>query len=158
MTQHHPFRVDRRNGGELNVHDTDPGGPPKWSHPAGAALVLSRWRNPHKVAPSSWRATSILSDLFRDHETSGWAKAAWVIFLLIFPFLTAFVYLIARGGGMAKRNMKAQADAQQQFNEYVQSVASGQSPADQIASAKSLLDAGTIDQAEFDRLKAKALG
>lgn len=101
---------------------------------------------------------SILSDLFRDHETSGWAKAAWVIFLLIFPFLTAFVYLIARGGGMAKRNMKAQADAQQQFNEYVQSVASGQSPADQIASAKSLLDAGTIDQAEFDRLKAKALG
>jgi hypothetical protein len=59
---------------------------------------------------------------------------------------------------MAKRSMKAQSDAQQQFNDYVQTVASSQAPADQIASAKALLDAGTIDQGEFDRLKAKALG
>ena len=101
---------------------------------------------------------SILGDLFRDHETSGWAKAAWVIFLVIAPFLTALIYLIARGNGMAKRSMKAQADAQQQFNDYVQTVASSQAPADQIASAKALLDAGTIDQGEFERLKAKALG
>lgn len=101
---------------------------------------------------------SILGDLFRDHDTSGWAKAAWVIFLVIAPFLTALIYLIARGNGMAKRSMKAQADAQQQFNDYVQTVASSQAPADQIASAKALLDAGTIDQGEFDRLKAKALG
>ena len=57
MTQHHLLRVDGRNGGELNVHDTDPGGPPKWSHLPGAAPVLSRWRNPQKVAPSNWRAT-----------------------------------------------------------------------------------------------------
>ncbi|HPU39254.1 MAG TPA: SHOCT domain-containing protein [Microthrixaceae bacterium] len=101
---------------------------------------------------------SILGDLFRDHDTSGWAKAAWVIFLVIAPFLTALIYLIARGNGMAKRSMKAQSDAQQQFNDYVQTVASSQAPADQIASAKALLDAGTIDQGEFDRLKAKALG
>lgn len=102
---------------------------------------------------------SILGDLFRDHETSGWAKAAWVIFLVIAPFLTALIYLIARGNGMAKRSMKAQADAQQQFNDYVQTVATtGGSPADQIAQAKSLLDSGAIDQAEFDALKAKALG
>ena len=100
---------------------------------------------------------SILGDLFRDHDTSGWAKAAWVIFLVIAPFLTALIYLIARGNGMAKRSMKAQSDAQQQFNDYVQTVASSQAPADQIASAKALLDAGTIDQGEFDRLKAKAL-
>ena len=101
---------------------------------------------------------SILGDLFRDHETSGWAKAAWVIFLVLAPFLTALIYLIARGGGMAKRNLAAQADAQKQFNEYVQSVASSGSPTEQIAQAKQLLDSGAIDQAEFDRLKAKALG
>lgn len=101
---------------------------------------------------------SILGDLFRDHETSGWAKAAWVIFLVLAPFLTALIYLIARGGGMAKRNLAAQADAQKQFNEYVQSVASSGSPTEQIAQAKQLLDSGAIDQAEFDQLKAKALG
>ena len=101
---------------------------------------------------------SILGDLFRDHEESGWAKAVWVIFLIIFPFLTALIYLIVRGNGMAKRSLKAQADAQQQFNEYVQQVAgSGGSPADQIAQAKQLLDSGAIDQAEYDALKAKAL-
>ncbi len=100
---------------------------------------------------------SILGDLFRDHEESGWAKAVWVIFLILLPFLTALIYLIVRGNGMAKRNMQAQADAQKQFNEYVQSVASSGSPTDQIAQAKSLLDSGAIDQAEYDRLKAKAL-
>ncbi|HMX07706.1 MAG TPA: SHOCT domain-containing protein [Microthrixaceae bacterium] len=101
---------------------------------------------------------SILGDLFRDHDTSGWGKAAWVLFLVIAPFLAALIYLIARGNGMAKRSMAAQADAQKQFNEYVQSVAGSGSPSDQIAQAKQLLDSGAIDQAEFDRLKAKALG
>ena len=101
---------------------------------------------------------SILGDLFRDHDTSGWGKAAWVLFLVIAPFLTALIYLIARGNGMAKRSMAAQADAQKQCNEYVQSVAGSGSPTEQIAQAKQLLDSGAIDQAEFDRLKAKALG
>lgn len=101
---------------------------------------------------------SILGDLFRDHETSGWAKAAWVIFLVLAPFLTALIYLIARGGGMAKRNLAAQADAQKQFNEYVQSVASSGSPTEQIAQAQQLLESGAINQDEYDRLKAKALG
>lgn len=100
---------------------------------------------------------SILGDLFRDHDTSGWGKAAWVLFLVFFPFITALIYLIVRGNGMAKRNLKAQADAQQQFNEYVQSVATSGSPADQIAQAKQLLDSGAIDQAEYESLKAKAL-
>ncbi len=100
---------------------------------------------------------SILTDLFRDHEESGWAKAIWVIFLLIAPFLTALIYLIVRGNGMAQRNIAHQKAAQAQFNDYVQSVASTGSPAEQIEKAKALLDAGTIDQAEFDSLKAKAL-
>jgi ABC-type multidrug transport system fused ATPase/permease subunit len=100
---------------------------------------------------------SILGDLFRDHETSGWVKALWVVFLIIFPFLTALIYLIVRGGGMAKRQAAAQAEAQKQFNEYVQNVAGSKSPAEQIADAKALLDAGTISQADFDAIKAKAL-
>ena len=101
---------------------------------------------------------NILIDLFRDHDLSGWAKAAWVLFLLVATFLAALVYLIVRGGGMAKRSLEHQQAAQAQFNDYVQSVASQGSPTEQIAQAKSLLDAGTIDQAEFDSLKAKALG
>ncbi len=102
---------------------------------------------------------SILGDLFRDKDTSGWGKAAWVIGLIFLPFLTALIYLIARGNGMAERNLKAQATAQKQFNEYVKDVAgSSGSAADQIAQAKQLLDSGAIDQAEFDQLKAKALG
>jgi len=100
---------------------------------------------------------NILIDLFRDHDLSGWAKAAWVLFLLVATFLAALSYLIVRGGGMAKRSLEHQQAAQAQFNDYVQSVASQGTPTEQIAQAKALLDAGTIDQAEFDSLKAKAL-
>ena len=103
---------------------------------------------------------TILGDLFRDHDTSGWAKAAWIIGLILFPFLVALIYLVARGGGMAKRAQAAQAEAQKQFAEYARSVAaqSGEGTAtDEIARAKQLLDAGTISQDEFEALKAKAL-
>ena len=100
----------------------------------------------------------ILGDLFSDHDTSGWAKAAWVLFLVLVPFLTAFIYLIAHGDGMARRAMAQQQQAQADFNDYVQATATGTSPAQQIDQAKQLLDAGTISQQEFDALKAKALG
>ena len=103
-----------------------------------------------------WLLFTVFADLFRDHQSSGWAKAAWVLFVLILPFLGILVYLIVRGGGMAKRAQEAQADAKKQYDSYIQSVAgsgSGASPTDQIAQAKSLLDAGTISQAEFDELK-----
>ena len=101
---------------------------------------------------------SILGDLFRDQGTSVWAKAVWVILLVFFPFLTALVYLIVRGGGMAERNLKAQDRAQQQFDRYVQNVAGpATTPAEQIADAKQLLDAGTITAGEFEAIKAKAL-
>lgn len=99
----------------------------------------------------------VFGDLFRDHEESGVKKVLWVLFVIIAPFLGVLIYLIVRGQGMAQRQMKAAADAQNEFNSYVQSVAGGGSPTEQIAQAKQLLDSGAIDQTEFERLKAKAL-
>ena len=101
----------------------------------------------------------ILTDLFRDRELSGWWKAVWVFFLIFFPIVTSLIYLIARGRGMTERGMAAMRAQQADTEAYIRSVSAGSaSPADEIARAKSLLDAGAIDQAEFDRLKAKALG
>jgi hypothetical protein len=99
---------------------------------------------------------NILGDLFRDHETSGVVKALWCIFILFLPFLAVFIYLIARGSGMAQRSAQRATRAQSQFDDYVRSATGG--PADQIKQAKDLLDSGAISQAEFDQLKAKALG
>jgi hypothetical protein len=100
----------------------------------------------------------IIADLFRDRELSGWWKALWIIFLIIFPFLAAFIYLIARGRGMAERHAGEMRQAQADTDQYIRSVATqGTSPADQIASAKSLLDSGAITQQEYEQLKAKAL-
>ncbi|MFI5694771.1 PLDc N-terminal domain-containing protein [Kribbella sp. NPDC051586] len=100
---------------------------------------------------------SIITDLFRDSETSGWVKAIWLVALFIFPFLTAVVYVIARGRGMAERTATGRAAAQRQQEDYIKQVAGSTSPTDQIAQASSLLDKGKISQAEFDALKAKAL-
>ncbi len=100
----------------------------------------------------------IIGDLFRDKDLSGWWKALWIIFLIIFPFLAALIYLIARGKGMAERHAGEMRQAQAATDQYIKSVASqGSSPADQIASAKGLLDSGAINQQEFDQLKQKAL-
>jgi hypothetical protein len=99
----------------------------------------------------------ILTDLFwRDHTTSGWVKAIWVIFLFVFPWFTALIYLIVRGRGMTERARAAADVARQQTDEYIRQAA-GRSPAQEIADAKSLLESGTISQAEFDALKTKAL-
>ena len=101
---------------------------------------------------------AIIGDLFRDHTLNGWWKAVWVIFLIFVPFLTALVYLIARGRGMAERSQKEAKQYQAATDAYIrQTVSSGVSPSDEIAKAKALLDAGTISQAEYDQLKAKAL-
>ncbi|GAA4716477.1 SHOCT domain-containing protein [Isoptericola chiayiensis] len=99
----------------------------------------------------------ILTDLFRDHQLSGWWKALWVVFLIFIPLVTALIYLIARGRGMAERNLAAAKDAKTATDDYIKSVATPHSPADQIASAKKLLDEGTISAEEFESLKAKAL-
>ena len=102
----------------------------------------------------------ILTDLFRDHTLSGGTKTLWVLFLVFLPFLAVLIYVVSRGKGMAERAASRQQQAQDQFEGYVRSVATSDgtvTPTEQIAQAKQLLDAGTIDQAEFDRLKAKAL-
>lgn len=102
---------------------------------------------------------AVIGDLFRDHKLNGWWKAVWIIFLIFVPFLTLLVYLIARGNGMAKRSAKQASELQSAQDAYIKSVADpgGASAADEIAKAKGLLDAGTITQAEYDALKAKAL-
>jgi hypothetical protein len=101
----------------------------------------------------------ILIDLFRDPETRGLVKAVWVIALIFVPFLTALIYLIARGDGMARRAANEYETARAAQDEYIKSVAGGGAPsaAQQIAHGKELLDSGAIDSAEFAALKAKAL-
>jgi hypothetical protein len=98
----------------------------------------------------------IVVDLFRDTGVGGFAKALWMIGLIFLPFLTALVYIIARGSGMAERQQAVLKRAKADADAYIREVA-GKSPAEQIADAKKLLDAGTISQDEYARLKAKAL-
>ena len=106
-----------------------------------------------------WLLIVIFGDLFRRRDTSGWVKAAWIIFVIVLPYLGVFVYLIANHQGMEERSVQ-QAQAQQtQFDDYVKSVATtgGGGSAAEIEKAKQLLDSGAITQAEFESLKAKAL-
>ena len=100
----------------------------------------------------------IIVDLFADKELSGWWKAVWIVALIFAPLLTALIYLIARGRGMAERQIAQMQRAQHQTDAYIKSVAgTGKSSAEQIADAKRLLDSGAVTQAEFEKLKAKAL-
>ena len=100
----------------------------------------------------------VIVDVFRDPELNGWAKALWVLFLVLVPFLAAFIYLIARGGKMAQRSAARAMEAQASSDSYVRSVAGASSPAAEIESAKRLLDSGAITQAEYETLKSKAMG
>jgi putative oligomerization/nucleic acid binding protein/phospholipase D-like protein len=103
-----------------------------------------------------WILITILSDLFRDHELSGWAKAAWVLFLVFVPFITALIYLIARGEGMRERTIKAQAEAKQHMDAYIREQAHT-SPADELHKLSELKDKGAISAEEFEKAKAKLL-
>jgi Phospholipase_D-nuclease N-terminal len=104
-----------------------------------------------------WILITVLIDIFRRHDTSGFAKVLWIIFIIVLPYLGVFVYLIVEHTGMTERAVKQQEAAQSQMDKYVQSVAAQTDPAEQIAKAKGLLDAGTISQTEFDQIKQKAL-
>lgn len=105
-----------------------------------------------------WMIFGIIADLFRSDDLSGWGKAVWCIFLVIFPFITIFVYLVTRGRGMAERSMKAQQQAQEQFASSVRDAAGGgDGAAAEIRTAKELLDNGAITVEEYDELKRRAL-
>ena len=100
----------------------------------------------------------MLIDVFRRRDISGWAKAAWVIFVIVVPFLGVLVYLIFNHDGMAERSGRQAAATQAEFDDYVRRTAGTGGPASEIDKAKQLLDSGAITQAEFDAIKAKALG
>lgn len=99
----------------------------------------------------------IFSDIFSDHTMSGWAKAIWIIFLILLPPITSLIYLIVRGKGMQERQLARVQEVQKAQEQYIQNVAGVTDPAEQIAKAKQLLDQGVITQAEYDTLKSKAL-
>ena len=103
-----------------------------------------------------WMMILILSDVFR-RDISGWAKAGWVAFLIVLPFLGALIYLITQGREMTERRVRDARVSQANFDEYVRSVAADGGSAGEIQRAKDLLESGTITQAEFEKLKAKAL-
>ncbi|HUO69646.1 MAG TPA: SHOCT domain-containing protein [Solirubrobacteraceae bacterium] len=104
-----------------------------------------------------WIAITVFIDLFRRDDVGGWAKALWVIFIVIVPFLGVLIYLIAYHQGMAERRNKEVQQAQVQFDEYVRQTAGSGGAASEIEKAKGLLDSGAITQAEFDAIKTKAL-
>jgi membrane protein implicated in regulation of membrane protease activity len=104
-----------------------------------------------------WILIAILGDLFRDHQLSGWWKAVWVLLLIFVPFVTALIYLIARGQGMRERSIKEQADVRQHFDSYVRETA-GTSPVDELHKLSELKDKGAISDAEYEKMKAKLVG
>ena len=105
-----------------------------------------------------WMLITVLSDVFRRHDLSGWGKAGWTVFVIFLPFIGVLSYLIAQSEGMADRSMQAAQASQAQADEYIRSVAAQSDPAEQIAKAKELLDRGAISATEYDALKQKALG
>ena len=103
-----------------------------------------------------WILVTVLIDLFRRHDISGWGKAAWALFVIVLPYLGVFVYLITRGKSMAERRAEEIHAGRAAFDDHMRSVAVTD-PSVQIAKAKELLDSGAIDRAEFEQLKRKAL-
>jgi hypothetical protein len=104
-----------------------------------------------------WILITVFADLFRRHDTSGFVKVLWIIFIIVLPYLGVFIYLIAEHKGMTDRAVKQQTEAKAQFDQYVQSVATPSDPTEQITKAKQMLDSGAITQTEFEQIKRKAL-
>ena len=103
-----------------------------------------------------WILFTIITDLFRDHELSGWWKAVWIVFLVFVPFLAALVYLVARGNGMRDRTIKAQADAKKHFDDYIRTEAHT-TPADELHKLNELKEKGALSEDEFQKAKDKLL-
>ena len=105
-----------------------------------------------------WLLIVVFGDIFRRRDISGWVKAAWIILVIILPYFGVFIYLIAEHSGMAERNTQQLQAQQAVTDQYIRSVSGSGGPASEIETAKNLLDSGAITQAEYDSLKAKALG
>jgi hypothetical protein len=104
-----------------------------------------------------WMLFTVLGDLFRRHDISGWAKAGWTLFVIVLPYVGVFIYLGTQGKQMAERNAAAARATKAQFDEYVRDASGAGGPAAEIAKAKELLESGSISQAEFEAIKQKAL-
>ena len=105
-----------------------------------------------------WLLIVIFGDIFRSRDMGGGAKALWVIFVIVLPFLGIFVYLIARGGKMHERAEQAAQQQQKAFDDYVkQAAGSSGSSADQLAKLADLKAQGVLTDAEFEAQKAKIL-
>ncbi len=106
-----------------------------------------------------WLLIMVFVDIFRSHDMGGWAKALWVIFIIILPFLGVFVYLIARGGKMHERAANEAAQQQKAFDQYVKQTAGAgaDTTADQLSKLADLKSQGVLTDAEFDAQKAKIL-
>jgi Phospholipase_D-nuclease N-terminal/Short C-terminal domain len=102
-----------------------------------------------------WIVVTVITDLFRRDDIGGWGKAAWIVFVIVVPFLGVLVYLIAQHDAMRERSVKRVQEQRAAFDDYVREAAGG--PATEIARAKELLDKGALTQAEYDAIKAKAL-
>lgn len=103
-----------------------------------------------------WILWTILTDLFRNHEMSGWLKAAWIVLLVFIPYLTALVYLIVYGSDMRERQLRAQAEARHEAEQYIRAAAHV-SPADELHKLHELVEKGALTQDEYDRAKQKLL-
>jgi hypothetical protein len=103
-----------------------------------------------------WILWTILTDLFRNHDMSGWLKAAWIVLLIFIPYLTALVYLIVYGSDMRERQLRAQAEARHEAEQYIRAAAQT-SPADELHKLHELVEKGALTQAEYDRAKQKLL-
>jgi hypothetical protein len=103
-----------------------------------------------------WILFTIITDLFRNHEMSGWLKAVWLVFLVFIPYLTALIYLIVYGSDMRERQLRAQAEAKHQADDYIRAAAHV-SPADELHKLHELVEKGALTDAEYDRAKQKLL-
>ena len=104
-----------------------------------------------------WILITIIGDLFRDHQMSGWGKAAWILVLIVLPYLGALIYLIARGQGMRDRTVREQADIRKHMDAYIRESAGASSPVDELTKLSELKDKGAISDAEYQQAKAKLL-
>lgn len=104
-----------------------------------------------------WILFTVFGDLFRRQDIGGWGTAAWIVFVVVLPFLGVFVYVIAEHKGMGERSIRQQEAAKSEMDRYVRSVAGKSDPTQQIAKGEELFKAGAITQAEFDQIKKRAL-